>query len=185
MSLPGLVRAKNLGDVEDKEKAWDNLGNGISYTINGNTSTSVVIKGKDILALERIAELDIKEIIYLAGLASPAQPRLTTIATNTNTAVQLEQAALLKASPTTTGNFQVNGAVSFTNLRVNGVGIKSLSSSPFSGGNALSPIHLGGIVMDTGFKLNLSPIAGSLSNPELAIPIESNGMLFYLRAGQS
>jgi hypothetical protein len=30
MALPGLVAAKNLSDVTDKERAWDNLGNGIN-----------------------------------------------------------------------------------------------------------------------------------------------------------
>jgi hypothetical protein len=30
MALPGLVAAKNLADVADKEKAWDNLGGNVS-----------------------------------------------------------------------------------------------------------------------------------------------------------
>ena len=32
MTFPGLVRANNLSDVTDREKAWDNLGLNISVT---------------------------------------------------------------------------------------------------------------------------------------------------------
>ena len=32
MTFPGLIRANNLSDVADKEKAWDNLGLNIIYT---------------------------------------------------------------------------------------------------------------------------------------------------------
>lgn len=30
MTFPGLVRANNLNDIVDQEKAWDNLGENIS-----------------------------------------------------------------------------------------------------------------------------------------------------------
>lgn len=33
MALPGLVAAKNLSDVENREKVWDNIGDGITTTL--------------------------------------------------------------------------------------------------------------------------------------------------------
>jgi len=33
MTFPGLVKANNLSDIGDKEKAWDNLGSNISATL--------------------------------------------------------------------------------------------------------------------------------------------------------
>ena len=30
MTLPGLVRANNLNDVVDRERAWDNLGSSLA-----------------------------------------------------------------------------------------------------------------------------------------------------------
>jgi hypothetical protein len=35
MALPGLVAANNLSDVVDRERAWDNLGLNISYSLEG------------------------------------------------------------------------------------------------------------------------------------------------------
>ena len=185
MSLPGLVRAKNLSDVEDKENAWDNLCNGISYTIGGSTSTGVVIKGKDILALEDISEVDVKELVYLSGLSSAAQPRLTTIAANVATATQLQSQSLLKASPQSTGNYQINGTLTASSLQINGFGVGSISTSPFSGSSSTALIRVSGVVADTSFKLDATVTSGSLSSPERAIPIETDGMYLYVRAGQS
>jgi hypothetical protein len=34
MALPGLVAAKNLADVADRERAWDNLGQGFTATFD-------------------------------------------------------------------------------------------------------------------------------------------------------
>jgi hypothetical protein len=39
MTLPGLVAARNLADVADRERAWDNLGL--------NISANVLINGLD------------------------------------------------------------------------------------------------------------------------------------------
>lgn len=38
MTLPGLVRSKNLSDVEDRERAWDNLGSNINAVIQATNS---------------------------------------------------------------------------------------------------------------------------------------------------
>ena len=52
MALPGLISANNLSDVASIEATWDNLGNGVQYTITG--VTTITIKGKDIFALSNV-----------------------------------------------------------------------------------------------------------------------------------
>ena len=56
MAFVGLVAAQNLADVSSAESAWDNLGASISYTFYNVTTSGVVIKGADILALAELAQ---------------------------------------------------------------------------------------------------------------------------------
>lgn len=184
MSFTGLVCERNLSDVTNPTQVWDNLGTNVSYTINGITST-VTIKGKDIAALRGIYTLDAGELLYLSNLASAAQPRLSTITANVNTAASLQAGSMLKASPTTTGTFGISGALSATSLRINGVPIQSLSGSPFSGGTATGPIRLGAAAINPSFALSTTVESGAISTPSLAIPVEVNGAYLYLKAGQS
>lgn len=184
MSLPGLVAANNLSDVADKEKTWDNLGNGISYTINGNTSTGVVVKGADILALNGVSSLDVSSLLYIKNLSSAAQPRLTSIATDTNSVVQLQAISMLKASPTTAGNYQINGSLTFSSFQVNGVGVGSLSTTPFTGTNATVAIHADTVAIGAEFKLNAAATS-ALTTPTLAIPVEVEGIYMYMKGGAS
>lgn len=184
MSLPGLVRANNLSDVASSEATWDNLGNGVSYTIGDVTST-VTIKGRDIHALQGISALDIKDLIYLGGLTSAVQSRLTAIAASTASVAVLRDNSLLKASPTSSGNYSVVGALSFTTLQVNGVAVGSLASAPFSGTSSTALIQADSVAIGSAFKLNSAASAGTLSSPRIAIPVEQDGIYLYLKAGAS
>lgn len=184
MPYPGLVRANNLSDVASPKATWDNLGNGVSYTIGGVTST-VTITGADILAIREISTLDVKHLAYLSGLTSAVQPRLNLLAATTASVTALRDNSLLKASPVSRGNYLITGALDFTSLQINSIAVGSLSSSPFSGASATALIQTESVAIGSNFKINSQAVAGILANPQLAIPIEQDGIYLYMKAGVS
>lgn len=185
MAFAGLVAAKNLEDVASAEIAWDNLGNGISYTIDGVTTSGVVIKGADILALNGVSRVSARDLLLLKGLTSNAQIRLNTIAAQIASGITLQNNALLKASPTSSGDYSLNGSLSVQSLRINNVNVQSLSTSPFSGSTATTNIYIDRLVVTTGITIQNQIGSGTVASPEVAIPIEENGYIYYLKAGQS
>lgn len=185
MAFVGLVAANNLSDVADIEATWDNLGNGISYTISGVTTSSVVIKGKDILALAGASNLRTQDFLFLKGLTSNAQARLNTIQNQVASGVVLQNNALLKASPVSSGNYTLNGNLSFQSLRINQNQIQSLTTSPFSGSTATTSVYFNRLIVSSGWTVLNAITSGLVNSPELAIPVEDGSFIYYLRAGQS
>ena len=185
MAFAGLVASKNLSDVGSAEIAWDNIGNGISYTINNITTSGVVIKGADILALNGVSRISARDLLLLRGLTSNAQTRLNTISAQIASGITLQNNALLKASPTSSGFYSLNGNLSFQSLRINGNIVQSLATSPFASGIATVPIFLDRLVVSSGWTVQNSISSGTVASPELAIPVESEGYIYYLKAGQS
>lgn len=185
MAFAGLVRSKNLADVASAEEAWNNLGNGISYTINGVTTSGVIITGADILALNGVSRVSARDLLLLRGLTSNAQPRLNTIASQIASGIVLQNNALLKASPTSSGTYSLNGNLSFQSLRINGNAVQSLVVSPFSGSTATTSIFLNRIIVSSGWTVRNAISSGTVTSPEVAIPIEDGNYIYYLKAGQS
>jgi hypothetical protein len=185
MAFAGLVASQNLSDVSSAEIAWDNIGDGITYFINNTTVSGITIKGADILALNGVSRVSARDLLLLQGLTSAAQPRLTTIASQVGSGVVLQSNALLKASPTSIGNYSLNGSLSVQSLSINGVGAKSLSTSPFSGGSAIANIYLDTAIVGSGVTIQNAITSGTITAPEIAIPIEEAGYIYYLKAGQS
>lgn len=185
MAFVGLVRSRNLADVASAEEAWNNLGNGISYTINNVTASGVVIKGADILALNGVSRVSARDLLLLRGLTSNAQVRLNTIAAQIASGITLQNNALLKASPTSSGSYSLNGNLSFQSLRINGNPVQSLAVSPFSGGTATTSIFLNRIIVSSGWTIWNTITSGTVASPEIAIPIEDGNYIYYLKAGQS
>jgi hypothetical protein len=185
MAFAGLVASRNLSDVASAESAWDNLGNGISYFINNVTVSGVVIKGADILALNGVSRVSARDLLLLKGLTSNAQPRLNTIAAQVASGVVLQNNALLKASPSSIGDYSLNGVLSVQSLRINGNNAQSLSSSPFASGVATTNIFLDRLIASSGVVVQNAITSGTVASPETAIPIEEAGYIYYLKAGQS
>lgn len=185
MAFVGLIAANNLSDVTDVETVWDNLGNGISYTINDVTTGGVVIKGKDILALAGAGDLRTQDFLFLKGLTSNAQARLTTVQNQTSSGIALQNNALLKASPTSSGTYALNGNLSFQSLRINNNPVQSLASSPFSGSTATTSIYFNRLIVSSGWTVQNAITSGLVNSPETAIPVEDGSFIYYLKAGQS
>lgn len=185
MTLPGLVRANNLNDVVDRERAWDNLGNGISATISGSP-VSFTITGRDILALNAVRNASTRSFIFIKGLLSAAQPRLTTAAELASSGIANQNASLLKASPTSSGNFFIDrGGIVASGLQINGINIAGLSSSAFSGSTALFPIVVSSLKLSSGLRWTPAMTAGTITSPDKAIPIETSEFILFAKAGQS
>lgn len=187
MTFPGLVRANNLSDVEDREKAWDNLGNGISYEISGVTTSGVIIKGGDILALNGVNNTSTKDFVRIKGLTASAQPRLNTAANNTASGVARQLIAMPRNAPTTSGNYLFSGSavLSGVTLAINNTPASSIATSPFSGSTAIASVVLSSLLLQSNFRITEAMASGSLANPEIAIPYETSEFVFFIKAGQS
>ena len=184
MAIPGLVAASNLADTENKEAVWDNLGASVTATISGS-SVSIVIKGDDILELIGARLAATSDFVRIKALTTLAQPRLTAAAANTASGTALRDNALLKASPSSEGNYFLSrGTLDGQSLRVNGLSVASLSGSPFSGSTASCPLSISSFAAPTNLRLNNAMTSGTLAFPEKAIPIETNDFILYAKAGQ-
>lgn len=185
MAFVGLVASQNLSDVGSAEIAWDNLGSNISYTFNNITTSGVVIKGADILAITGIDRVSARDLLLLKGLTSNAQARLNVVSQQVASGIVLQNNALLRASPSSVGNYSLNGNLSAQNIRINGVPVKSLSTSPFSGATATTSILLDNVIISSTFTVQNTTASGTISSPEVAIPVKDGDYIYYLKAGQS
>jgi len=182
MTLPGLVRSENLLDVEDKEKAWDNLGNGVT-----TPSGTIVIKGKDILALNGVSNTSVRDFVFIKGLTNAVQPRITTAAQNTASGVTRQAFAMPKNTPTTSGAyfFPSGTTLSGSSLQINGTNALSIATSPFSGDTATTSISIDQLRPQANWRISEPMASGLLSNAELAIPFETSDFVLFMKAGQS
>lgn len=185
MAFVGLVANQNLADVSSAEIAWDNLGAGISYTFNNVTTSGVVVKGADILAITGINRVSARDLLLLKGLTSNAQVRLNTISQQVASGIALQSNALLRASPSSVGDYSLDGNLSAQSIRINGVPVQSLSTSPFSGTTASASVLLDNVIISNNFTVQNTTSSGTVSSPEVAIPVSDGGYIYYLKAGQS
>jgi hypothetical protein len=144
------------------------------------------IKGDDILELIGARLAATSDFVRIKELATPAQPRLTPAAANVASGIALRDNALLKASPSSEGDYFLSrGTLDGQSLRVNGLNIASLSGSPFSGSTASCPLLISSFAAPTNLRLDNAMASGTLAFPERAIPIETDQFIFYAKAGQS
>jgi len=182
MALPGLVAAKNLADVADRERAWDNLGSSVT-----TPSGSITVKGKDILALNGVSRASTRDFAFIKSLTSAAQPRITTAAQNTASGIALQNAAMLKASPTTAGNYFFSSGVTLSGVstRINDTPALSIATSPFSGSTATASILLRELQPQANWRITEPMPSGTIASPEFAIPFETNDFVLFMKAGQN
>jgi hypothetical protein len=144
------------------------------------------IKGKEILALNGVSRASTRDFVFIKGLTSAAQPRITTAAQQAASGTVLRDLALLRNAPSSEGDYSVpRGIFDAGTLKINGIQAASLSSSPFSGSTALFPISIRTMELSSNFRLATTFPSGTVASPERALPVETSSLVLYAKAGQS
>jgi hypothetical protein len=148
---------------------------------------SFSIKGKDILALKEINKTSTRDFIFIKGLLSRAQPRLTTASQYTSSGVALRDAAMPKLAPVTRGNYLFSSGLTLsgTTVQINGTNALSIATSPFSSSTATVPLLFAGLRPQTNWRISEAMASGVVASPESAIPIATGDFLLFMKAGQS
>jgi hypothetical protein len=145
------------------------------------------IKGKDTLALNSVSNASTRDFVFIKGLSASAQSRLTTAAQQVASGTVFQDAAMLKASPTTSGNYLFASGVTLSGVstRINGTPALSIATSPFSGSTATASILLRELQPQTNWRITEPMPSGTIASPEFAIPFETNDFVLFMKAGQS
>jgi hypothetical protein len=145
------------------------------------------IKGKDITALTDVKNTSVKDFVFIKGLTSSAQSRLTTVNSNTLATAALRDNSLLKNIATSSGNyfFSSGRTLSGISTRINGTNARSIATSPFSGSNATTSLFLSNLQVQSNWRITEPMTAGTIASPQLAIPFETDNFVLFMKAGQS
>jgi hypothetical protein len=154
--------------------------------VTASSPISFRLTAGDILALNGASRASAVDFIRTRGLTSAAQPRISAAAAAASSGTVLQDNALLKASPVSEGNYALSrGALDGGSLQVNGVGVASISGSPFSGSTATAPLLISSLGMPQELRLEDAMPSGTIAAPERAIPVESDSLVLYAKAGRS
>ena len=158
-----------------------------TYGPVSNYPYSFSIKGRDILALKQVNRVSTRDFIFIKGLTSNAQARITTASQYTASGVALRNSAMLKVAPVTVGNyfFPSGLTVSGVSCQINGTNALSIATSPFSGSGATVPLLFAGLRPQANWRMTEAMTSGTVTAPESAIPIETEDFLLFIKAGQS
>jgi hypothetical protein len=150
-------------------------------------SYSFAIKGKDIFALNQISNIPTQSFVFVKGLTSKVQTRITTASQYTTSGVTSRDLAMPKIAPTTSGNYFFSSGLTLSGntYRVNGANVLSVATSPFSGSSATTSLLLGGFNPQANWRITEPMVSGTISSPQSAIPIETGDFLLFMKAGQS
>jgi hypothetical protein len=145
------------------------------------------VKGKDTLALNGVSNASTRDFVFIKGLGSPAQPRLTTAARQVASGTVFQSAAMLKASPTTSGNYLFSSGLTLSGVstRINNTPALSIATSPFSGSTATVSILLRELQPQANWRITEPMPSGALASPEFAIPFETSDFVLFMKAGQN
>ena len=124
------------------------------------------VTGGDILALDGVRNTATRDFVFIKGLTSTAQPRLTIANTSTLAVINLSNNGLLKLSPTSSGN------------------ALSIGTSPFSGSTATVPLLLSNLRPQANWRITEPMTSGTITSPSLAIPFEADDFVLFMKAGQ-
>jgi hypothetical protein len=154
--------------------------------VTASSPISFRLTAGDILALNGASRASAVDFIRTRGLTSAAQPRISAAAAAAGSGTVLQDNALLKASPVSEGNYALSrGALDGGSLQINGVGVASISGSPFSGSTATAPLLISSLGMPQELRLEDAMPSGTITAPERAIPVESDSLVLYAKAGRS
>jgi len=158
-----------------------------NFTLPTVYSYTFTVKGKDIFALNGVSRASTRDFVFIKGLSSPAQPRLTTAAQQTASGTVFQGAAMLKASPTTSGNYLFSSGLTLSGVstRINSTPALSIATSPFSGSTATVSILLRELQPQANWRITEPMPSGTLASPEFAIPFETSDFVLFMKAGQN
>jgi len=150
-------------------------------------SFSYSVTGKEVLALNAVRNTSTRDFIFIKGLLSSVQPRLTAASQNTSSGVLLDSFAMPKLAPTTIGNyfFSTGLALSGVTTRINGTNARSIATSPFSGSTATAPLLFRELRPQANWRITEPMVSGTIASPSLAIPFETNDFVLFIKAGQN
>ena len=143
------------------------------------------INGKDVLALNAVRNASTRNFIFIKGLLSAAQPRLTTAAASTSSGLTLATNALPKLSPTSSGNYFFASGITLSGVttRINGTNALSIATSPFSGSTATAPLLFSELRPQANWRFTEPMPSGTIASPEFAIRFETNDFVLFMKAG--
>jgi hypothetical protein len=150
-------------------------------------STNATTLGKDIAALNGVRNVSTRDFVFIKGLISAVQPRLSTAAQQVASGTVFQDAAMLKASPTTIGNYFFSSGITLSGVstRINGTPALSIATSPFSGSTATASILLRELQPQVNWRITEPMPSGTIASPEFAIPFETNDFVLFMKAGQN
>jgi hypothetical protein len=196
----GLVRIganfnntfKNVGTIS-RLTYWPSSLNDVSLQYITQPSITAInlyafnyaINGKDVLALNAVRNASTRNFIFIKGLLSAAQPRLTAAAASTFSALTLATNALPKLSPTSSGNYFFASGITLSGVttRINGTNALSIATSPFSGSTATAPLLFRELRPQANWRFTEPMPSGTIASPEFAIPFETNDFVLFMKAG--
>jgi len=158
-----------------------------SYGVVSSFSYSFSIKGKDIAALKEVNKASTRDFVFIKGLTSRAQPRITTASQYTSSGVALRNVAMLRNAPTTSGNYFFSSGLTLSGItcKINGTNALSIATSPFSSSSATVPLLFAGLQPQANWRFTEPMVSGTVASPEKAIPIENDDFLLFIKAGQN
>ena len=150
-------------------------------------SDNFTITGGDVFALAGVHNASTRDFVRIQALTSAAQPRITTAAQNAASGVALQNAAMLKVSPTASGNYFFSSGLTLSgvSMRINGTNARSISTSPFSGSTATVPLLLSDLRPQSNWRITEPMTSGTIASPSIAIPFETDTLVLFMKAGQS
>jgi hypothetical protein len=137
--------------------------------------------------LKEVNRASTRDFIFIKGLTSNAQARITTASQYTASGVALRNAAMLKVAPTTSGNYFFSSGLTLSGAtcQINGTNALSIATSPFSSSTATVPLLFAGLRPQANWRFTEPMASGTVTAPEAAIPIETEDFLLFMKAGQS
>ena len=177
----GLIAALNLSDVASVDKAWDNLGNNVTFTVSG-TAYAINVTGEDITQLSGAHFANNEDFFQLRNLSSPVQPRLNSVSFLVASGNSLETTRLDKHNPVSSGFYQLSqGSLSGVAVQTNGVNIGSIGGSPFSASGAISPIYVSQLKLTSDLRAGDTFGSGVMASGMRGIPVEYGDLILYIR----
>jgi len=178
----GLILVNNLSDVDSVDKVWDNLGNNVTFTVNG-TDYNIDVTGEDILQISGVFLVNKDDLLQLRGILSDVQPRLNQAQQLVQSGGVVDNTRLFSSNPSSSGNFILTqGSLSGVNIQVNGVDIGSLSGSPFVGSGSVSPIFLKDLNLTDDTRVVEPFASGTLASGVKGVPVDYGSLILYIRA---
>ena len=177
----GLAAANNLSDITSVDKAWDNLGNNLSFTVSG-TVYSFSVTGEDIIQISGARSARPDDFRQIRGLSSPVQPRLNSASFLLASGVALDSTRLERTNPISSGTYRLTqGSLSGVAVQTNGVTIGSLGGSPFAASTAVSPIYVSQLKLTSDLRGSDAFSSGVLASGTKGIPVEYGDLILYVR----